>query len=357
MLDSGLTHMNGRLYDPVLARFVSADPHIDNPFDLQSLNRYSYVNNNPLGFTDPSGYFKIFGKKWSWIRDKVVKPVVAIVAVVFIGPAVYNSVFWSLAGSTSLGVIGGGVIAGAAAGATAGAITGGLYGGAEGALKGALFGGISGGIFGGIDAYFGAGTYNGSLKGAARYGWSPERIAANSLAGGVTSELRGGKFRDGFKFSFATSALSYMAVSMRADTVDNMAEDPRNSTRRSVGAFGDGNHTAGSRFDEANPEALSPLGGNPNKAYLGLTWGGKATGLGSFYGVGSWQDRLLEAYGGVHDYFNKPTWYNQFGALRQDMSSVSKFIGEITNILNVGVATPFVPASVLPSYSYSVLGR
>jgi len=352
MLDGGLTHMNGRLYDPVLARFVSADPHVDNPFDLQSLNRYSYVNNNPLGFTDPSGYFK-----WSKFRDKWLKPIVAIVAAVVIGPAVYNSVFWSLAGTTSYGVIGGGIIAGVAAGATVGAITGGLYGGPEGALKGAFFGGISGGIFGGLDSYFGAGTYNGSLKGAARYGWSPERIAANSLAGGVTAELRGGRFWDGFKSSFVTSALSYMAVSMRADTIDNMKLDPRNSTRRSVGFLGDGEHSAGSRFDEVNPEALSPLGGNPNTAYLGLTLRGKATGLGSFYGVGSWQDRLLEAYGGVHDYFNKPTWYNQFGSLRQDMSSPSKFIGEITNMLNVGVATPFVAASVLPSYSYPMLDR
>jgi len=50
--------MNGRLYDPVLARFVSADPHVDNPFDLQSLNRYSYVNNNPLGLYRPDGVFQ-----------------------------------------------------------------------------------------------------------------------------------------------------------------------------------------------------------------------------------------------------------------------------------------------------------
>lgn len=56
MLDGGLTHMNGRLYDPLISRFVSADPYVDNPFDLQSLNRYSYVLNNPLIYTDPSGY-------------------------------------------------------------------------------------------------------------------------------------------------------------------------------------------------------------------------------------------------------------------------------------------------------------
>lgn len=53
----GLIHMNGRIYDPLLGRFMSADPTIQNPYDLQSYNRYSYVGNNPLIFTDPTGYF------------------------------------------------------------------------------------------------------------------------------------------------------------------------------------------------------------------------------------------------------------------------------------------------------------
>jgi len=48
--------MNGRIYDPVLARFMTADPFIQAPGNLQSYNRYAYVNNNPLGYTDPSGY-------------------------------------------------------------------------------------------------------------------------------------------------------------------------------------------------------------------------------------------------------------------------------------------------------------
>lgn len=59
--------------------------------------------------------------------------------------------------------------------------------------------------------------------------------------------------------------------------------------------------------------------------------------------------------GGVHDYLNKPIWYNQLGAIRQDLSSAAQFFGEVANVLNVAVATPFVAASVLPSYSYSVL--
>ena len=63
----GLIHMNGRLYDPVIGRFLTADPHIQAPDNLQSYNRYSYVWNNPLNATDPTGYFKIS----SWLNSMV----------------------------------------------------------------------------------------------------------------------------------------------------------------------------------------------------------------------------------------------------------------------------------------------
>ena len=57
MLDSvGLVHMNGRVYDPGIARFLSADPVIGNLGDSQSLNPYAYVGNRPLNATDPTGY-------------------------------------------------------------------------------------------------------------------------------------------------------------------------------------------------------------------------------------------------------------------------------------------------------------
>lgn len=52
----GLINMNGRVYDPSLSRFMSADPHVTFPGDMQSYNRYSYVLNQPFAWTDPSGY-------------------------------------------------------------------------------------------------------------------------------------------------------------------------------------------------------------------------------------------------------------------------------------------------------------
>jgi RHS repeat-associated protein len=51
-----LVHLNGRVYDPVVGRFLSADPFVPYPSSTQSFNRYSYVRTNPLTFTDPSGF-------------------------------------------------------------------------------------------------------------------------------------------------------------------------------------------------------------------------------------------------------------------------------------------------------------
>lgn len=52
----GIIHMNGRVYDPVLGRFLSPDPVVQAPYDGQSLNRYAYVRNNPLRYWDPTGF-------------------------------------------------------------------------------------------------------------------------------------------------------------------------------------------------------------------------------------------------------------------------------------------------------------
>jgi RHS repeat-associated protein len=51
-----MIHMNGRVYEPTLGRFMSADPNVQFAGFSQSYNRYSYSLNNPLSFTDPSGY-------------------------------------------------------------------------------------------------------------------------------------------------------------------------------------------------------------------------------------------------------------------------------------------------------------
>ena len=59
MKEFSLINMNGRLYDPLLGRFLSPDPYVQLPDFSQNYNRYSYCLNNPLKYNDPSG--ELFG--------------------------------------------------------------------------------------------------------------------------------------------------------------------------------------------------------------------------------------------------------------------------------------------------------
>ena len=53
---TGLYYYNARYYDPTIGRFISADSVVPDEANPQSLNRYSYVLNNPLRYNDPSGH-------------------------------------------------------------------------------------------------------------------------------------------------------------------------------------------------------------------------------------------------------------------------------------------------------------
>jgi RHS repeat-associated protein len=55
-VNMGLVHMNGRIEDAGIGRFLSPDPYTPDPFNTQDYNRYSYVDNNPLTFIDPTGF-------------------------------------------------------------------------------------------------------------------------------------------------------------------------------------------------------------------------------------------------------------------------------------------------------------
>lgn len=151
-----LIHMNGRIYDATIGRFMQADPFIQAPSDTQSYNRYSYVKNNPMSYTDPSGFF--LDKLWKGIK-KYWRPIVAIVAaVVTYGAASGWAASWGMTSMTTVGAgvtgscgiglsVGGYAFAGAAAGAVAGGImTGSLSGAAKGALTGAITGGVTGAL-------------------------------------------------------------------------------------------------------------------------------------------------------------------------------------------------------------------
>ncbi|GHV69850.1 hypothetical protein FACS1894199_19040 [Bacteroidia bacterium] len=67
----GLINMNGRMYDPILGRFLSPDPYVQMPDFSQSFNRYAYCINNPLIYTDPDGEI------W-WLVPAVVSAIFAV---------------------------------------------------------------------------------------------------------------------------------------------------------------------------------------------------------------------------------------------------------------------------------------
>lgn len=69
---SGLTHLGAREYDPATGRFLADDP-IMNTANPQQVNGYSYSNNNPVTFSDPSGMYLeggTDGSGHSWGIDK-----------------------------------------------------------------------------------------------------------------------------------------------------------------------------------------------------------------------------------------------------------------------------------------------
>ena len=92
-----LIHMNGRLYDPVLHRFLQPDNFVQDPFNTQNFNRYGYCMNNPLLYTDPTG-------EWFVIDDAIAMLVGGVVNLTI--NAIQGNVtsFWSGLGYFAVGV-------------------------------------------------------------------------------------------------------------------------------------------------------------------------------------------------------------------------------------------------------------
>jgi RHS repeat-associated protein len=178
----GLVHMKGRLYDPALGRFIQADPFTDRDA-TQGLNRYSYVMNNPLSKTDPTGYLSF--RQWLGLA-------IAIVA------SVVSQQYW-VAGEywASFCV------------AVAGGFTSAYV--ATGSVRAGLWGAFSAGVFWGIGAAFSQEfAYDNGFSCTAEMtqGAQWAKVAAHGAAGGVLNELQGGNFGSGFLAAGATQAAS-----------------------------------------------------------------------------------------------------------------------------------------------------
>ena len=65
--ETGLLYLRARYYDPAIGRFISADPYWGRLNEPASQNRYSYVHNNPLMYTDPLGLDVYVGQRSAFI--------------------------------------------------------------------------------------------------------------------------------------------------------------------------------------------------------------------------------------------------------------------------------------------------
>jgi len=99
-----LINMNGRVYDPLLGMFLSADNYVQNPALTQNFNRYGYCLNNPLRYFDPSGYTWLSHfTRWMGDNWQAVATVAAFVAVAFLAP-IAVAAYW--AGSYAINLVG-----------------------------------------------------------------------------------------------------------------------------------------------------------------------------------------------------------------------------------------------------------
>jgi RHS repeat-associated protein len=232
MLDQlALVHMNGRVYDPLTGRFLSADSILQDPTSSQSYNRYSYVWNNPTNATDPSGYLSLFGIHIlpGLFNNGNIKIGAAVVVAVF-APYISAYVGWTgavvdgvataggVSGSLGLsGAVGSGILGGAAAGGIMGgtlqsAVVGGFTGGAFGAVgdawkvpgsMGNVLGHAAVGCASGLMSGTGCGT--GALSAGFSAAAAPYvsvlgpvgGTVASAVVGGTASVLGGGTFESG----------------------------------------------------------------------------------------------------------------------------------------------------------------
>lgn len=252
MLDEvGLVHMNGRVYDPVVGRFLSADPFVQFPENSQSLNRYSYAANNPLSFTDPSGYF--LGGLFDFIGDaldavvgfagdvlQAISSVPVLSQVVQIGMCIDPaSAAACLAYSSASTLANGGTFGDAllvvAQAAAFHAVGNGIPGtGFDGITKPGLWKTVAHGVVGGTFSELRGGSFlRGFVSSAVVEEIYPSlegldahyQIVAGSVAGGLVTVIGGGKFADGAltgAFAYTAGQAARRAAAGRALTYDEI---------------------------------------------------------------------------------------------------------------------------------------
>nr|MDQ3040091.1 RHS repeat-associated core domain-containing protein [Pseudomonadota bacterium] len=207
----GMIHMNGRIFDPRLGRFLQADPFIQAPANTQSWNAYTYVFNNPYRYTDPSGNLGLEERQWI---GAVVMIAALVIGQPYIGTATYVGIMATagfLAGAITTQSWRGGLL-----GAMTGTLTGGMASGLVGAggfaawglstAAGGVMGSIQGGGFG--HSFLSAGLTAGLMPHVGHIGNTAGRTVVGALVGGTISRVTGGKFANGAVSGAVSAAMS-----------------------------------------------------------------------------------------------------------------------------------------------------
>jgi len=182
----GLVNMNGRVYDPELGRFLSPDPNVQFVADLQSYNRYSYVQNNPLRYTDPTGYgfWSFLTSSQFWLNLAWGMAGVGMCAAG--GPEACAMVFYmSVAQSTTTVVLEGAV----GGGDWGQLVTGEAFGLAGGYFGGQLGGGLANALGGGFGWQVVGGAVGGAIAAGISSAPTGRNIGQNVLLGAATGAM------------------------------------------------------------------------------------------------------------------------------------------------------------------------
>ncbi|RMH88119.1 hypothetical protein EBB59_12155 [Lysobacter pythonis] len=197
----GLIHMNARMFDPQLGRFLQVDPVVQAPENAQSWNAYTYVFNNPYAYTDPTGMIGVKERQWLAV---IVGVVAAVFGQYYLAQQMYAAAFLvTVAGGAAAAGIATQSWSGAAKGAFTAALTFGIgYGVASDvaqiaaqAVTGGVMEWLQGGQFG--SGFLSAGLTAAFMPQVGRIGNDMGRIVTGALVGGTISEVTGGKFANG----------------------------------------------------------------------------------------------------------------------------------------------------------------
>jgi hypothetical protein len=288
--------MNGRIYDPMIGRFLQPDPIISEPYNSQNFNRYAYVLNNPLMYTDPSGY-----STWTEVRGAVG----AIAVTYILGPFGAFGEF-GIAGAIGVNTAYAGTVSTIAAGFAAGGISGGNI---ESAIQGAFFavaldgigfntkagsieqiaghaivGCMSAGVNGGNCGQAAIGAGFAAAAGTALRRYDIDNVFTRAAVGGAAASAAGGKFANG---AF-TAAFSYLLNDgAHSNNDDDIAENIKRDFGK--GAWGakktsDGMAATGEVIEEVYKEAA--IGKGIGVAGVVAKEVGLMARLKSFLGIG-----------------------------------------------------------------------